>query len=127
MSLRDVEDLLAAGGVVVSYEALRAWIERFGPQMAAQITLWQPQASQQALRHPAQRGQSIHMRADPIRKPLARGRLRVDEARCTEDRNEDLGPGHFSARPIDDVHRLTCCIAPSADCPGKDRIELPPA
>ncbi len=36
MSLRNVEDPLAARGVVVSYEAIRVWIERFGPQMAAQ-------------------------------------------------------------------------------------------
>jgi transposase-like protein len=28
-----MEDLFAAQGVVVSYEAIRAWIKRFGPKM----------------------------------------------------------------------------------------------
>jgi putative transposase len=37
MSLRDVEDLLAARDIVVSHESVREWINRFGPQMAAQI------------------------------------------------------------------------------------------
>ena len=37
MSLRDVEDLLAERGVTVSYETIRAWGVRFGPQIAAQI------------------------------------------------------------------------------------------
>lgn len=34
MSLRDVEDLLAARGVVVSCEAIRAWVAKFGFQYA---------------------------------------------------------------------------------------------
>jgi putative transposase len=37
MSLRDVEDLLTSRGVVVSHETVREWINRFGPQIAAQI------------------------------------------------------------------------------------------
>ena len=45
MSLRDVEDLLAAPGVLVSHEAIRAWVNRFGPQMAAQIRRDRPQPS----------------------------------------------------------------------------------
>jgi putative transposase len=45
MSLRDVEDLLAARCVVVSYEAIRVWINRFGPQMAAQIRRDRPKPS----------------------------------------------------------------------------------
>jgi putative transposase len=45
MSLRDVEDLLAARGVTISYETVRAWVNRFGPQMAAQIRRDRPQAS----------------------------------------------------------------------------------
>jgi putative transposase len=31
MSLRDVEDLLAQRGIVVSYEAIRIWCRKFGP------------------------------------------------------------------------------------------------
>ena len=37
LSLRDVEDLLAERGVVVSYEAIRVWVARFGTQIAAKI------------------------------------------------------------------------------------------
>jgi len=32
LSLRDVEDLLAARGVMVSYEIIRAWAAKFGSQ-----------------------------------------------------------------------------------------------
>jgi len=37
LSLRDVEDLLAARGVVVSYETIRQWSKVFGPQFAWRI------------------------------------------------------------------------------------------
>ncbi|PZX10591.1 putative transposase [Palleronia aestuarii] len=37
LSLRDVEDLLAERGVVVSYETIRVWIAKFGTQFAAKI------------------------------------------------------------------------------------------
>ena len=42
LSLRDVEDLLAARGVTVSYETIRAWVDCFGPQMASQIRCDRP-------------------------------------------------------------------------------------
>jgi putative transposase len=45
MSLRDVEDLMAARGVLISHETIRAWVNRFGPQMAAQIRRDRPQTS----------------------------------------------------------------------------------
>ncbi|GBR75133.1 transposase [Acidiphilium acidophilum DSM 700] len=45
ISLRDAEDLLAARGVMVSYETVRAWVNRFGPQMAAHIRRDRPHAS----------------------------------------------------------------------------------
>ena len=35
LSLRDVEDLLAERGVIVSYESIRVWCQRFGAQVAA--------------------------------------------------------------------------------------------
>ena len=35
LSLRDVEDLLAARGIIVSYETVRDWVARFGSQFAA--------------------------------------------------------------------------------------------
>ncbi len=37
MSLRDVEDLLAARGVVVSYETIRSWVSKFGLKYAKVI------------------------------------------------------------------------------------------
>lgn len=44
LSFRDVEDLLAERGVTVSYETIRAWVVRFGPQIAAQIRRDRPPA-----------------------------------------------------------------------------------
>lgn len=37
LSLRDVEDLLEARGITVSYETIRGWVARFGVQFAAKI------------------------------------------------------------------------------------------
>ncbi len=34
LSFRDVEDLLAERGVIVSYEAIRCWCAKFGPMYA---------------------------------------------------------------------------------------------
>ncbi len=45
MSLRDVEDLLAARGVVVSYETIRAWVAKFGSQYANVIRRDRPEVT----------------------------------------------------------------------------------
>ena len=37
LSLRDVEDLLAARGITVSYETIRDWVARFSVQFSAKI------------------------------------------------------------------------------------------
>ena len=37
LSLRDVEDLLAERGVVVSHETIRVWVAKFGTRIAAKI------------------------------------------------------------------------------------------
>lgn len=37
LSLHDVEDLLAERSVIVSYESIRVWCQRFGTQIAARI------------------------------------------------------------------------------------------
>jgi transposase-like protein len=34
LSLRDVEEVLAARGIVVTYETVRVWVARFGPLIA---------------------------------------------------------------------------------------------
>lgn len=37
LSYRDVEDLLAERGIIVSYEAIRLWCNKFGPQYAQHL------------------------------------------------------------------------------------------
>jgi putative transposase len=37
LSLRDVEDLLAERGIAVSYETIRQWCNRFGPEYARKL------------------------------------------------------------------------------------------
>ena len=37
LSFRDVEDLLAERGIVVSYETVRRWVNHFGPMIAADL------------------------------------------------------------------------------------------
>lgn len=37
LSHRDIEDLLAERGIIVSYEAIRLWCNRFGPKYAARL------------------------------------------------------------------------------------------
>ena len=36
-SFRDVEDLLAERGIIVSYETIRQWCEKFGPEYARRL------------------------------------------------------------------------------------------
>ena len=42
LSLRDIEDLLAERGIIVSYETIRRWCRRFGPQYAHNLKRQQP-------------------------------------------------------------------------------------
>ena len=37
LSLRDVEDLLAERGILVSYESIRRWVNHFGPKIASDL------------------------------------------------------------------------------------------
>jgi len=37
MSHRDIEDLFAERGIVVSYESIRLWCNKFGPQYARRL------------------------------------------------------------------------------------------
>ncbi len=37
LSLRDVEELMVARGVVVTYETIRSWCARLGPDYANQL------------------------------------------------------------------------------------------
>jgi transposase-like protein len=42
LSFRDVEDLLAERGIMVSYETVRRWVNRFGPMTAADLRKRRP-------------------------------------------------------------------------------------
>ena len=42
LSLREVEELMLARGVVVSYETIRSWCAKFGPVYAAQLRRRRP-------------------------------------------------------------------------------------
>ncbi|MGK0225043.1 MAG: putative transposase, partial [Limisphaerales bacterium] len=37
LSIRDVEDLLAERNISVSYEAIRLWVNKFGPEFARRL------------------------------------------------------------------------------------------
>ena len=45
LSLRDVEDLLAERGIIVSYETIRIWVRKFGAQIAKRIRTARKQPS----------------------------------------------------------------------------------
>ena len=45
LSLRDVEELLAARGIDVSYETIRCWTIKFGPQIARRLKRLRPSPS----------------------------------------------------------------------------------
>src|SRR5258707_6601717 len=42
LSYRDVEELLAERGIVVSYETIRRWVTTFGPQIAGRLRARRP-------------------------------------------------------------------------------------
>ena len=46
LSFRDVEDLLAERGIMVSYETVRRWVNHFGPKIAADLRKRRPKPSQ---------------------------------------------------------------------------------
>ena len=45
LSLRDVEDLFAVRGIIVSYETIRKWVGKFGTKYAASIRRDRPAPS----------------------------------------------------------------------------------
>ncbi len=47
LSFRDVEELLAERGIEVSYETIRRWVARFGPQIARRLRRLRPRAHPQ--------------------------------------------------------------------------------
>ena len=49
LSFRDVEELLAERGIVVTYESIRRWVLTFGPVIARRLGARQPQAARPML------------------------------------------------------------------------------
>ncbi len=47
LSFRDVEELLAERGIEVSYETIRRWVARFGPQIVRRLRRSRPRAHPQ--------------------------------------------------------------------------------
>lgn len=47
LSLRDVEDLLSERGITVSHEAIRLWVNKFGPATARRLRRLRPKAHPQ--------------------------------------------------------------------------------
>ena len=47
LSLRDVEDLLSERGITVSHEAIRLWVNKFGPATARRLRQLRPKAHPQ--------------------------------------------------------------------------------
>ena len=39
LSYRDIEDLLAERGIIVSYETIRLWCNRFGPKYVSRLKI----------------------------------------------------------------------------------------
>jgi putative transposase len=42
LSFRDVEDMLAERGIIISYESIRRWVNHFGPMIAADLRKRRP-------------------------------------------------------------------------------------
>jgi hypothetical protein len=58
LSFRDVEDLLAERGIIVSYETVRRWVNHFGPKIAADLRKRRPKPH--SIWHPPQRIGEAH-------------------------------------------------------------------
>src|ERR1700747_2864436 len=81
LSFRDVEDLLAERGIVVSYETVRRWVNHFGPKIAANLRKRPTQAP-----HDLASRRSLSEDRWPHGLSLARRRRRGRDPRCA-------GPG----------------------------------
>ena len=66
LSFRDVEDLLAERGIIVSYEAIRIWCQKFGPDYARKL-----KRRQGRLRRYSALRRSLHSNQRPTTVPLA--------------------------------------------------------
>jgi putative transposase len=80
LSLRDVEDLLAERGIIVSYETVRRWVNHFGPTIAADLrsrrpkphTTWHLDARDLGIEGRHERGRWRNNRAENSHQPTRR-------------------------------------------------------
>src|SRR6266403_4799888 len=66
LSFRDVEDLLAERGIIVTYETIRIWCQKFGPDYARKR-----KRRQGRLRRYSALRRSLHSNQRPTTVPLA--------------------------------------------------------
>ena len=95
LSLRGVEELMLARGVVVTYETIRSWCAKFGPDYAAPVTsLATPSRRRMAPRRGVREDQRHH----PL--PVARGRPARQRARHLGAVAPQRGGGHAVFRKL---------------------------
>jgi transposase-like protein len=58
LSFRDVEDLLAERGIILSYETVRRWVSHFGPMIAAELRRRRPKP------HPTWHLDEVYLKID---------------------------------------------------------------
>src|SRR5262249_50813350 len=58
LSFRDVEDLLAERGIILSYETVRRWVNHFGPMIAAELRRRRPKP------HPTWHLDEVYLKID---------------------------------------------------------------
>src|SRR5205823_7477203 len=87
LSFRDVEDLLAERGIMVSYETARRWVNHFGPMIAADLRKRRPKPHT-----------TWHL--EPAAKPTRR-------RECKMQGFKRPGSAHFSRSHLQHVQRPT--------------------
>ena len=96
LSFRDVEDLLAERGIVVSYETVRRWVNHFGPKIAADLRKRAVDAEGEVLDVLVQTRRNKRAALNLMRKLLKKygfvpGKLVTDELRSYGAAASELG------------------------------------
>jgi len=96
LSFRDVEDLLAERGILVSYETVRRWVNHFGPKIAADLR------RRRSKPHTIWHLDEVDLKIDGrFWSLLARRRCRGRSARCAgPDQEEQAGGARNVTMPV---------------------------